>query len=194
MSPTDNSIISPLSICSTLVPLQIGADGKTKHELTEFLRNEFKAFKNIDNNGEVNSGSTQVLQIQVSLLHLRLGLGLGIMSFKMFLLFQGPQVNSITALFTSLPLQPKYLKATQSSSSRTKVHLYENFNFTRNYENINELVRTSTNGLIDNIIDAGSVSEETKLIVVNAVHFKVQIKLNLNNNVEKTSAMFHKQV
>uniref|UniRef100_A0A6J0TU94 Glia-derived nexin n=1 Tax=Pogona vitticeps TaxID=103695 RepID=A0A6J0TU94_9SAUR len=144
--PKDNVVVSPHGIASVLGMLQLGADGKTKKQLTTVMRYSVngvgKVLKKI-NKAIVSKKNKDVVTIANA-------------------------VFAKTGLKMEVPFVSRNNEVFQCS--------VKNIDFGDQHtvsDTINQWVKNETKGMIDNVLSPDAIdSDLTRLVLVNAVYFK----------------------
>ncbi|CAI9545993.1 unnamed protein product [Staurois parvus] len=160
--PHDNVVISPHGIASVLGMLQLGADGKTKKQLTTAMRYKVnvvgKILKRI--NKAIVAKKNKDIVTTANAVFANSG-------FKM----EGPFVSKNREIFQS------HVRNVDFQDRNTAAAM------------INQWVKNETKGMIDNLLSSDLLdSSLTRLVVVNALYFKGLWKSRFQpENTKKTN-------
>nr|CAA04047.1 serpin precursor [Mus musculus] len=181
---TQNIFISPWSISSTLAIVLLGAGGNTEQQMTKVLQfNEIGSYGITTRNPENFSGCDFAQQIQKenypsAILQAQAGDKIHSAFSSLSSTINTPQgdylLESANKLFgeKSARFKEEYIQLSKKyySTEPEAVDFLECAEEAR--EKINSWVKTQTKGEIPNLLPEGSVDEDTKMVLVNAVYFK----------------------
>merc|ERR1711860_215546 len=157
-SPSSNVIISPVSIHFALSLLYHGAEGKTREQLSQFMK-----FDSI-NEDNVKRAAQSLLQ-----------------SYGNKRTQLNETIEMANALFADEELEIK-----RDFEETLETFLFsgvKNVDFSRKVEaaqRINNWVENRTHNLIRDFISADAVSDQTRLMLLNAIYFKADWKNNFD--------------
>jgi len=151
-APTQNVIISPVSIFLALSLLYHGSDRSTKTELENFLKLETRAASGLNTRALLEDYAKSREKLNTTI-----------------------QLANIIFADNSLRIYDQYKRDLQSSllSGVRKVDFSDQIPTVRN---INSWVENKTNNLIKNFISPEVISQSTRLLVLNAIYFKANWK------------------
>uniref|UniRef100_A0A8C6MR83 Serine (or cysteine) peptidase inhibitor, clade B, member 2 n=1 Tax=Mus spicilegus TaxID=10103 RepID=A0A8C6MR83_MUSSI len=181
---TQNIFISPWSISSTLAIVLLGAGGNTGQQMAKVLQfNEIGSYGITTRNPENFSGCDFAQQIQKenypsAILQAQAGDKTHSAFSSLSSTISMPQgdylLESANKLFgeKSARFKEEYIQLSKKyySTEPEAVDFLECAEEAR--EKINSWVKTQTKGEIPNLLPEGSVDEDTKMVLVNAVYFK----------------------
>uniref|UniRef100_A0A8D0B4C0 Plasminogen activator inhibitor 1 n=1 Tax=Salvator merianae TaxID=96440 RepID=A0A8D0B4C0_SALMN len=144
--PKDNIVVSPYGIASVLGMLQLGADGKTKKQLTTVMRYN------------VNGAGKILKKINRSIISKK----------NKDIVTVANAVFAKSGLKMEVPFVSRNYEVFQCS-----VNNMDFGNQKAACDTINQWVKNKTNGMIDSVLSPDDIdSDLTRLVMVNAVYFK----------------------
>uniref|UniRef100_A0A8D0HIN6 Serpin family E member 2 n=1 Tax=Sphenodon punctatus TaxID=8508 RepID=A0A8D0HIN6_SPHPU len=184
--PRDNLVVSPHGIASLLGMLQLGADGKTKKQLTTVMRYSVNAAGSKEESqqhviSQLSPNRHQMLRGPLVVHRLRvenLCYGVGKLLKKTNRAIISKKNKDIVTIANAV-FAKSGLKMEVPFVSRNKDVFQcsvKNVDFEDQNtasDSINQCVKNKTNGMIDKLISPGDIdSALTRLVLVNAVYFK----------------------
>ncbi|XP_001365843.1 plasminogen activator inhibitor 2 isoform X2 [Monodelphis domestica] len=193
-----NIFFSPWSISSTLTMISMGARGKTAEQMAEVLQFNKTGGDEVDNPLRTNNYTDCGMMQQIQKNHYPRAIQKAQAGSKIFSSFKDLStainlpsedylLESANKLFgeKSSRFKEEYLRLCKEyfSAEPQSVNFQGDANGAR--KEINSWVETQTKGKIPELLPEGSVDDDTKLVLVNAVYFKGKWKTPFQNKAKR---------